>query len=263
VRAGSKPSYDVCDAERMRRITWLGHATVLLEVAGVRLLTDPVLRGRIAHLRRRAPHAGASVAVDPVDAVLISHVHHDHLDRRSLRRLDHAQTQAIVPRGARPLLRGLRFSAVRELQASERVAVGGAAVEAVPAWHPTRRWPHRAVHPALGYLVERIWFAGDTDLDAGMEALRGRVDVALLPIWGWGPKLGPGHLDPRSAADAAALVAPQVVIPIHWGTFLPLGTARRHGATLVEPAEAFAAQVARAAPDVRVERLGVGETLAV
>ncbi|MFL5816465.1 MAG: MBL fold metallo-hydrolase [Conexibacter sp.] len=248
----------------MRRITWLGHATVLLETgppAHVRLLTDPVLRGRVAHLRRHAPTPGGTVAVDPVDAVLISHAHHDHLDRPSLRPLARAETEAIVPRGAGPLLRGLDFGGVRELGAGDTAAVGGAEVAAVQAWHPTKRFPHRAEHDALGFLIERVWFAGDTALDPAMEQLRGRVDVALLPIWGWGPSLGPGHLDPTSAARAAALVAPQVVIPIHWGTFLPLGTRWRHGAALSAPAQAFAAQVGRAAPDVRVATLAVGEAL--
>ncbi|MGN6187761.1 MAG: MBL fold metallo-hydrolase [Conexibacter sp.] len=247
----------------MRRITWLGHATVLLEVGGARLLTDPLLRGRVAHLVRQAPRVGARIAVEPVDAVLISHEHHDHLDRPSLRALARPATTAVVPREAAPPLHGLPFGAVREIDAGERIAVGGVEVEAVPAWHPTRRFPHRAVHAALGYLVERIWFAGDTDLHPRMDALRGRVDVALLPIWGWGPTLGPGHLDPGSAARAAALVAPEVVVPIHWGTFLPLGMRRRHGAVLSAPARAFAAQVARAAPGVRVATLAVGETLSL
>jgi L-ascorbate metabolism protein UlaG (beta-lactamase superfamily) len=245
----------------MRRITWLGHATVLLEVAGARLLTDPLLRGRVAHLRRYAPTSGGAVTVEPVDAVLISHVHHDHLDRPSLRLLARTETQAVVPRGATPLVRGLGFGGVHELRAGERITISGAQVEAVPAWHSVRRFPYRAEHDALGYLVERIWFAGDTDLRPEMEALRGRVDVALLPIWGWGPTLGPGHLDPAAAARAAALVAPQVVIPIHWGTLLPIGTLRRHGAVLTAPARAFADQVARAAPGVRVATLAVGESL--
>jgi L-ascorbate metabolism protein UlaG (beta-lactamase superfamily) len=245
----------------MRRITWLGHATVLLEVAGARLLTDPVLRGRVAHLRRHAPTVGGTVAVEPVDVVLISHAHHDHLDRPSLRSLARAETQAVVPRGAGALVRDLPFGSVHELSAGERVELGGARVEAVPAWHPTRRFPSRTDHDALGYLVERIWFAGDTGLDPAMERLRGKVDVALLPIWGWGPSIGPGHLDPVSAARAAALVAPEVVVPIHWGTFLPLGTHWRHGAVLSEPAREFAAQVAREAPGVRVTTLGVGESL--
>jgi L-ascorbate metabolism protein UlaG (beta-lactamase superfamily) len=249
----------------MRRVTWLGHATVLLETgrpAQVRLLTDPLLRGRVAHLRRHAPSPGATVAVEPVDAVLISHAHHDHLDRPSLRQLARPETQIAVPRGAAPLLRGLRFGRVHELRAGERVEVRGVEVEAVPAWHAVRRFPSRVAHDALGFLAERIWFAGDTDLHPEMEALRGRVDVALLPIWGWGPTLGPGHLNPASAARAAALVAPELVVPIHWGTFLPIGARRRHGAVLSEPAQAFAAQVARAAPGVRVATLAVGESLA-
>jgi len=251
----------------MRRITWLGHATVLLELAGARLLTDPVLRGRVAHLRRHAPEPGAAVAVDPVDAVLISHAHHDHLDRPSLRALARAETEAVVPHGTARFLAGLPFGAVREVAAGDRVALGGSVradrieVAAIPAWHPVRRFPHRTDHAALGYLAERVWFAGDTDLDPDMEALRGRVDLALLPIWGWGPRLGPGHLDPASAARAVALVAPAVVVPIHWGTFLPLGTHRRHRAVLEEPARAFADQVARAAPGVRVAALAPGESL--
>jgi len=245
----------------MRRITWLGHATVLLEVADARLLTDPLLRGHVAHLVRQAPRVGGRVAVDPVDAVLISHVHHDHLDRPSLRRLARAETEIVAPRGAAPLLRGLRFGHVHELAAGARVAIRDVAIEAVPAWHRVQRFPGHTAHDALGYLVERIWFAGDTDIDPGMEALRGRVDVALLPIWGWGPTLGPGHLDPTSAAQAAALVEPAVVVPIHWGTFLPFGMRRRHGAVLSGPPQLFASQVARRAPGVRVATLAVGESL--
>lgn len=244
----------------MRRITWLGHATVLLETgppAQARLLTDPVLRDRVAHLRRHAP----AVEPGPVDAVLISHAHHDHLDRPSLRSLARPEREAVVPLGAAGLLDGLGFGGVAELRAGDAVTVAGARVEAVPAWHPTRRFPSRAEHAALGYLVERVWFAGDTALDPAMEELRGRVDVALLPIWGWGTSLGPGHLDPASAAQAAALVAPDVVVPIHWGTFLPIGAQRRHGAVLRAPAQAFADQVSRAAPGVRVATLAVGESL--
>lgn len=242
----------------MRRITWLGHATVLLEVAGVRLLTDPVLRGRVGHLRRQVPLPGS---VDPVDGVLVSHVHHDHLDRPSLRPLARTEAAVVVPRGAAPLLRGLPFGSVHEVAAGEQVDVGGVQVQAVPAWHPTSRWPHGARLDALGFLVERVWFAGDTDFNPGMEELRGKVDVALLPIWGWGPSLGPGHLDPASAARVVALVEPSVVVPIHWGTFLPIGTRWRHGAVLSAPAQAFAAQVARAAPSVRVATLAPGEAL--
>jgi L-ascorbate metabolism protein UlaG (beta-lactamase superfamily) len=244
----------------MRRITWLGHATVLLELDGTRLLTDPVLRGRVAHLRRHAP---APPALDPVDGVLISHVHHDHLDRPSLREVAGPETAVVLPRGAGRLLRGLPFGTVHEVAAGEAVNVGGVEVRAVPAWHSGQRLPGTAALDALGYVAGGVWFAGDTDHDDRMAELRGAVEVALLPIWGWGPSLGPGHLDPDSAARTVALVAPQVVVPIHWGTFLPIGSGRRHGHVLTEPAERFAAQVAEVAPSVRVATLAPGESLSL
>jgi L-ascorbate metabolism protein UlaG (beta-lactamase superfamily) len=247
----------------MRRITWFGHATVLIETTdGTRLLTDPVLRSRVAHLRRRvpAPRAGE---LDELDGILISHVHQDHLDRPTLRGLARNGTTVVVPPGAGRLLRGMRFSTVQELSAGDRAAVGDSEVRAVPAWHSARRLPVTRELEALGYVVDRVWFAGDTDIDERMERLRGSVDVALMPIWGWGPSLGPGHVDPESAARAMALVQPKVAIPIHWGTYLPYGLMRRHGNVLSDPGPAFAEHVARLAPDVRVATLAVGESVEV
>jgi L-ascorbate metabolism protein UlaG (beta-lactamase superfamily) len=86
-----------------------------------------------------------------------------------------------------------------------------------------------------------------------MGELRGLVDVALLPVWGWGPSLGPGHMDPQRAARAVALVEPAVAIPIHWGTFLPYGSRRKD--LLVSPPVQFAAYAAELAPATRVEVL--------
>lgn len=243
----------------MRRVTWLGHATVLIETrGGTRLLTDPVLRGRIAHLRRHAPPVGP---LAPVDGVLVSHVHHDHLDRPTLKRFAAPGTEIVLPRDAARLVGGLGFGTVAEVGAGETTTVGGAVVEVVPAWHPTRRWPRSAELEALGFVVEGIWFAGDTDLHERMGELRGRVEVALVPIWGWGPSLGPGHLDPVGAARVLALVRPRIAIPIHWGTYLPYGLHRRHGALLRAPALQFAGHAARLAPSVRVERLEPGGSL--
>ena len=95
-----------------------------------------------------------------------------------------------------------------EVREGETVTIGDVAVRAVPAWHDGRRRPGPGVieHDTLGYLIGDVWFAGDTDIDDGMRALRGQVDVALIPIWGWGTSLGPGHLDPEGAARAIALV---------------------------------------------------------
>lgn len=237
------------------RVTWLGHATVLLEVGGARLLTDPVLRRRILHLHRVVP-----VPAPPrdLDAILVSHLHHDHLDRATLQRIG-GSAPLVVPRGAlrSPSVRGLGRDVV-ELAAGEDVTVGGIRVEAVPAEHHGGRTPLTADVPALGFVAERVYFAGDTDLFDGMRALAGRVDVALLPVSGWGPKVGPGHMNPDRAARAAALIGPAVAIPIHWGTYRRYLLAERDGAT---PGDRFATLLAEHAPGVRAAVLDPGASL--
>jgi L-ascorbate metabolism protein UlaG (beta-lactamase superfamily) len=107
-----------------------------------------------------------------------------------------------------------------------------------------------------------VYFAGDTELYDGMRDLR-PLDLALVPIWGWGHRLGPGHMDPSQAADAVALLAPATVVPIHWGTFFPVHLHRTHGHLLREPAEKFLAACAKAAPGVRVEVLEPGNSLVI
>jgi len=243
-------------------VTWLGHATVVLELGGARLLTDPVLRDRVIHLRRQvAPPDPA--ALRDVDAVLISHLHFDHLDVPSLRRLGDG-VRIVAPRGAGEYLRGRGFRRVLELAAGESLAVGGAQVSAVPAEHDGRRHPRGSFAEPVGFVVSgspRVYFAGDTDVFAGMADLAGGVDVALLPIWGWGPTLGPGHMDPLGAATALTLIRPAVAVPIHWGTLFPIGLARSRGEALTGPPRAFVREAARLAPEVRVEVLTPGQRL--
>jgi L-ascorbate metabolism protein UlaG (beta-lactamase superfamily) len=229
---------------------------VLVEVGRVRILTDPVLRARVAHLRR---HGRAPAAPPDVDAVLLSHLHHDHLDVASLRQLGRGP-RLIAPRGAAAALRGAGLDA-EEIEAGGRTSVMDVVVEAVPAEHPGRRWPVTgpSVEP-LGFVIGRepsVYFAGDTDLFPEMAAI-GPVDVALLPVAGWGPRLGPGHLDPERAARAAVLLQARVAIPIHWGTFHPVYA--RRGAWFDEPAREFEAQVAAVAPGVEVRVLAPGES---
>jgi len=168
---------------------------------------------------------------------------------------------AVVPAGAAPLLDGLAFGAVREVRPGVSVRMGEAEVLAVPAWHDGRRHPGARALDTLGFLVDRVWFAGDTGLAAELAELRGAVDVALVPVWGWGPKLGPGHLDPADAARAIALIAPRVAVPIHWGTYYPIGL--RPQGRLSEPPAEFAARAAELAPAVRIEQLAPGGSLAL
>ena len=241
-----------------RRVQWLGHATVVLELGGVHLLTDPALRPRLMHLRRHGP---VPARPGPVEAVLISHVHHDHLDRASLRLVASGDTVIVVPAGAAALVRDLGFAAVHEVVAGDVVTISGIEVAVVGAWHAARRHPRAPELPAVGFVTGGIWFAGDTGLHPDLGDLRGRVDVALVPVWGWGTSLGPGHLDPLQAAQAVALVDPAVAVPIHWGTFLPVGQARRHGHLLQTPPREFAGHVGQLAPATRVEVLAPGGVL--
>jgi L-ascorbate metabolism protein UlaG (beta-lactamase superfamily) len=238
-------------------LTWLGHSTVLLELGGVRLLTDPVLRSRIVHLLRRSPQPRTPQGLD---AVLVSHLHYDHLDLPSLRRLE-PRPRAICPRGAAAYLARAGFSEIDELMPGDAVELGGARVEATPAEHGGRRHPRGPRAPALGFVVrsERsAYFAGDTDLFDEMAAL-GPVDVALLPVAGYGPTLGPGHLDERRAAEAAALLRARLAVPVHWGTFRAFS--QRGGDWFTGPGDRFAACAAELAPDVGVRVLSPGDSL--
>jgi L-ascorbate metabolism protein UlaG (beta-lactamase superfamily) len=240
------------------RVSWLGHSTALIELGPLRVLTDPLLRGRVAHLRRHVPPAEPP---GRLDAVLLPHLPHEHADGPSLRRLP-PEAPVLVPAGAGAVVRKLAVGEVLELRAGDSVPVADGTVTAVPAEHEGRRSPLHAHAEALGFVVERgarVYFAGDTDLFDGMADLR-PLDVALVPIWGWGGSLGPGHMDPDAAARAVALLQPRVVVPIHWATYLPLNYRSGHP-LLREPGRAFAAQVAEHAPSVRVALLRPGETL--
>ncbi len=241
------------------RIVFLGHATVLIELDGVRLLTDPLLRSRIAHLSRQVPPVDQSATAD-LDAVLISHLHHDHLDLASLRRLGY-DTRLLVPAGAGEWLRRRRFENVRELAVGETAQLGALTVAAVEARHDGRRVGGPRAQ-TLGYLISgaqrTVYFAGDTELFTGMADFSQRLDLALLPVGGWGPTLGPGHMDPLDGAHALGLLQPRVAIPIHWGTFLPLGLAARHRRRLGDPPRRFAEHAARLAPGVEVRIIEPG-----
>jgi L-ascorbate metabolism protein UlaG (beta-lactamase superfamily) len=242
------------------RITWLGHATVLVELGGVRLLTDPVLRPVVAHLRRAVP---APEAPARLDAALVSHLHRDHLDLPSLRLL-HELPVVVVPAGARRTVRRLGLPVI-ELASGDDLMLGPIAVQATRAVHDGRRSPVSRPVESVGFLIERrlrVYFAGDTELFEGMADLA-PVDVALLPVAGWGPSLGPGHMDAEQAARAAALLRPAIAIPIHWGTFAPIGLRRDRDRLLRAPPLEFAEHAARLAPGTRVEILQPGGSLAL
>jgi L-ascorbate metabolism protein UlaG (beta-lactamase superfamily) len=248
--------------EASDRIKFIGHATVGIDINGVRLLTDPLLTKWVLHLRRYVPPPDPGDYQD-LHAVLISHQHLDHLHGPSLRQLDPA-TPIIIPKGAGRMLRPAGFREIIELGVGDCIEIEGVSIEATLARHSGRRvLPGSVIHP-LGYIIhgeKRIYFAGDTDLFPEMAQFPKPIDVALLPVWGWGPNLGPGHMDPYRAALALTFLNPAFAIPMHWGTYHPVGLGWFNPMFLTNPPVLFSQFAARLAPEVAVRNLKPGENL--
>ena len=243
-------------------ITFVGHATILLEMNGARILTDPVLRNRIMHLRRSAQPFETAWHQN-IDAVLISHMHYDHLDLPSLEKLGKSM-RLIVPRGMARMLHRRGFNQVEELTRHDTTTVGPLTIRATPADHDRARFRHGPAADTLGFVIKghhTAYFPGDTDIFPEMVNLAGLLDVALMPVWGWGPTLGKGHLDPYRAAMALQMLSPRLAIPIHWGTLSPFGMRHFNPGFLADPPHSFARFAAQLAPKVAVHILKPGNSL--
>lgn len=249
------------------RVTWWGHATVLID-DGARVLTDPLLGIRIAHLVRREGSSPQERHLD-VDLVVLSHLHADHLHLPSLRLLPRG-TRVLVPKGGGTLLSRLPID-VQEVVEGDVVTAGQATITAVPALHDGSRWPgSRTRAPALGYVVRgaaSTYFAGDTGLFPGLADIAantgGPLDLALLPVWGWGPWLRGQHLDPITGAASLALLRPRVAVPVHWGTLWPRGLARVRPTAFHGAGAAFADHARRGGGPTEVRVLAPGSSTSV
>jgi L-ascorbate metabolism protein UlaG (beta-lactamase superfamily) len=243
-------------------LTHVGHATILIEMDGVRLLTDPLLRDRVSLLRR------LSNPIDPtsyqdIDAILISHFHLDHLDLPSLHLLGNSK-RMIVPYGIAEFLRRHGFENIEEMRVGDTKTIGTLSVEAIYAEHKSTRFPFGPAADCLGFLITgryRIYFAGDTGLFPSMKDLTDDLDVALLPVWGWGPRLGAGHMTPYCAAQALTLLRPHMAVPIHWGTLVPLGLGWINPSFLTQPPHSFTRYAAQLTPQVRVQVIIPGSSI--
>jgi len=248
-------------------ITFAGHATVRVELDGVALLTDPLLRNRLWHLRRQVPcEENGCLALDDLSAVLVSHLHLDHADMPSLRRIPR-DVPVISPKGTGGYLRTRLPHPVETIEIWERCQVGPVEVIAVPAAHNGFGTSLAPLSACAGFMMcgsATVYFAGDTALFPEMQALGDQfdIDVALLPVWGYGPNLRGDHLTPRDAAHALTLLRPRKAIPIHWGTYRPPGKLWSRMNYFSDPPYTFAGYAAHMAPETEVHILRPGESLA-
>ncbi|GGF42707.1 membrane protein [Marmoricola endophyticus] len=235
-------------------VTWWGHSSMSLRLGDVVVATDPLLSRRLLHLRRPSPPPPP--AAETADVVLVSHLHRDHLHLPSLDRFD-PSIPVVVPRGATRLVKGLAGRTLVEVAPGDRVEVAGVEVEVHPAHHDGRRSVvENGDAPAVGFRVDdghrSVWYPGDTGQqdNSGVRP----VDLAAVPIGGWGPTLGEEHLDPRQAAQAVADVGARWALAVHYGTFWPVAMRRLHPANhryfFETPPDRFREAMAELAPDV-------------
>lgn len=216
------------------RVTWLGHSTVLLEIDGRRVLTDPVFGTRIGPARFIGPKRFHPVPVElselpPLDAVLISHDHFDHLCRPTAEQLAALRVPIVTGLGVGAHLErfGIEPARITELDWHESVEVGGIHFTATPAQHFSGRGPTQRDRTLWASWVirgerTRVFFSGDTGLTpqfADTGRAHGPFDLVMLEVGAWHPAWGTIHLGPANALAAFDLLGGGTLLPVHWGTF--------------------------------------------
>lgn len=270
-------------SEDVVTLTWIGHATFLIQVGGLNLLTDPIWSDRATPLRLVGPKRRIKPAVrfedlPPIDLVLQSHDHYDHLDDLTVCRLEATNPGAhwIVPLGLTPFLRRRGVHEITELDWWQETTVGPLTIGCTPAQHFSGRTPWTRNRTLwCGWSIRtasrRVFFAGDTGYHpvfADIAVRFGPFDVALLPIGAYDPRwfMKPVHMDPEEAVQAVRDLAgiggggggaPRF-IPMHWGTF------KLTDEPLDEPPQrARSAWLAAGLPLEQYCQLAHGETLVI
>jgi len=247
---------------------WLGHSTVLIELDGMTILTDPVFSDRaglnlgpftigIKRLVKPAlqlPGAGSNEIPRP-DLILLSHAHMDHFDLPSLRRLESKRTRVVTAAKTADLLRVKRFGGVDELAWGESVRIGDIGVRAFEVNHWGARMQSDTYRGFNGYLIEtprhRVLFGGDTALTGTFRQLRSsrRLDLAIMPIGAYNPWIH-AHCTPEQALRMADDAGAEFILPVHHQTF-QLGREPRH-----EPIERLSSALASAPGRLALREIG-------
>jgi L-ascorbate metabolism protein UlaG (beta-lactamase superfamily) len=250
-------------------ITFIGHSSFLLQIAGRKVLVDPVFSKRLILLRRQR-HPGLAVKeLPPIDLVLLTHAHMDHLDLASLRRvirttrrLSGRSPEVVVPRGVEDLVEGLGFSAIHRLEWWESSAVQGLKITMTPCRHWGARI-FRDTHRGYGgYVIEAagqsIYHSGDTAYFDGFREIGKRLhpQIALLPIGAYFPDTYRSvHTSPEEAVRGFVELGAEQMIPMHFGTF------RLGREPMDEPVKRLTAEAARLNIKDQVKVLEEGETM--
>jgi L-ascorbate metabolism protein UlaG (beta-lactamase superfamily) len=251
-------------------ISWVGHATYVLRIGGLTVLTDPVWSRRLPGVPARlTPPGVAWQSLPPVDAVVISHNHYDHLDAPTVRRLPR-HTPVLVPAGLGRWFRRRGFTAVTERDWWQSYRIGQVQFDFVPAHHWSRRgltdtcrslwggWVLTAGSPAEP--EARVYFAGDTGYGHWFSEIGARypgIDLALMPVGAYQPRwfMQPMHIDPEEAVRACQEAGATRMATMHWGTFV-----LSYEPVTEPPQRAAAAWSAAGRPREHLWDLAVGET---
>lgn len=247
-------------------VTWAGHASYVLQIGGLTVLTDPVWSARIPGVRRRLSPIGVDWSALPrVDAVVISHNHYDHLDAPTIARLPR-DTPILVPANLARWMRRRGFTDVTDLDWWESRRIGEVSFDFVPAHHWSRRTPTDTNRSLWGGWIltdadgTRIYFAGDTGYGHWFREIGQRypgIDLALMPVGAYEPNwfMHPMHVNPEEAVRACRAAGARRMATMHWGTFV------LSSEPVLEPVErARAAWVATGLPREDLWDLAVGET---
>lgn len=215
------------------RATWLGHSTVLLEIDGRRVLTDPVFANRIGPsslvgLRRFHPTPARVSELPPLDAVLVSHDHFDHLCVPTMRELARTGVPVVTALGVGAYLERCGFAPAQivELDWHESAVVGGVQFTATPAQHFSGRLGGRNKTLWASWVIEsdrhKVFFSGDTGLTdefADIGRRHGPFDLVMLEIGAFHPSWGTIHLGPENALQVFRMLGGGTLFPVHWSTF--------------------------------------------